>query len=255
MENTDKRLSEDGLLSSKMVHLALPVRWSLIGPQGRGPVEIACTYDVHLQGARLLGGHGLHPGDRVMMERGRSKAICQVTWVADPDSSLRGQFSVRCLEGKVPWDEEVRQMEEQFHPASFDGLNRPTVGKFGISETNRRRRPRFCVHGQAEVIGSVQRVGGAVQEISECGARIKAAEILRPGAVFRLTLNILDVNLSVKAEMKYMVDNLGIGVEFQEIRRGDRPLLNYVLAQLRANRVEDFVEVEVVPEPLAAAAG
>src|SRR6266496_177540 len=139
MENTDKRLSEDELLRGKMVHLALPVRWSLIGPQGRGPVEIACTYDVHLQGARLLGGHGLHLGDRVMMERGRSKAICQVTWIADPDSSLRGQFSVRCLEGEVPWEEGGREMEERFHPASFDGLKRPAVREFGNRENNRRR--------------------------------------------------------------------------------------------------------------------
>jgi hypothetical protein len=254
MESTQKRLSENDLLSSKMVHLALPVRCSLIGPQGRGPVEMACTYDVHRQGARLLGAQGLRPGDQVMIERGRSKAICQVIWAADPDSPLRGQFSVQCLDGKVPWEDELRQVEEQFHPVVFDGLQRPMALQFG-SETNRRRRPRFSVLGHAEMVDRAQRVAGAVQQISECGARIKTAEMLRPGAAFRLTLNILEISLSVKAEVKYLADNLGIGVEFQEIRRGDRPLLNYVLAQLRTNRVEEFVEVEVVPEPLAATAG
>lgn len=253
MESTQKRLSENDLLSSKMVHLALPVRCSLIGPQGRGPVEMACTYDVRRQGARLLGVHGLRPGDQVMIERGRSKAICQVIWAADPDSPLRGQFSVQCVDGKVPWEDELRQVEEQFHPVVFDGLQRPTA-RLG-SETNRRRRPRFTVLGQAEMIDRAQRVSGAVQQISECGARIKTAELLRPGAAFRLTLNILEISLSVKAEVKYIADNLGIGVEFQEIRRGDRPLLNYVLARLRTSGVEEFVEVEVVPEPLAATAG
>ena len=45
-------------------------------------------------------------------------------------------------------------------------------------------------------------------------------------------LNIFDVSVAVKAQVKYLVDNLGMGVEFQEIRRGDRPLLSYVLSRL-----------------------
>jgi hypothetical protein len=53
--------------------------------------------------------------------------------------------------------------------------------------------------------------------------------------------------------VKYLVDNLGMGVEFQQIRRGDRPLLSYVLSKLRSRRVEEFVDVEVVREPLAVA--
>jgi hypothetical protein len=52
-----------------------------------------------------------------------------------------------------------------------------------------------------------------------------------------------------------MVNNLAMGVEFQEIRRGDRPLLSYVLSRLRTRRVKEFVEVEVIREPLASAAG
>ena len=57
----------------------------------------------------------------------------------------------------------------------------------------------------------------------------------------------------MKAQVKYLVDNLGMGVEFQEIRRGDRPLLSYVLSKLRTRRVEEFAQVEVVTEPLAVA--
>jgi hypothetical protein len=59
--------------------------------------------------------------------------------------------------------------------------------------------------------------------------------------------------VAVKAQVKYLVNNLEMGVEFQEIRRGDRPLLSYVLSKLRRKRVEEFVEVEVVREPLAVA--
>lgn len=238
------------------MHLALPVRWSRVGQEGRGPAEIACTYDIHPHGARLVSAREVDIGDLVMVERGRNKAICQVVWTADPASSLRGQFTVQCVEGKTPWDEELRQMEEQYQPVILDGPQRGASARgFRRSETNRRRRPRFYVQGQAEVIDGVQRVEGEVQQISEYGARISATEILRPGTDFRLMLNVFDVSLALKAQVKYLVNNLGMGVEFQEIRRGDRPLLSYVLSKLRTKKVEEFVEVEVVREPLVAAAG
>ena len=74
---------------------------------------------------------------------------------------------------------------------------------------------------------------------------------MRPGTDFRLLLNMYDVSLALKAQVKYLVDNFGMGVEFQQIRRGDRPLLSYVLSKLKTKRVEDFARVEVVTEPLA----
>jgi hypothetical protein len=46
-----------------------------------------------------------------------------------------------------------------------------------------------------------------------------------------------------------------MGVEFHEIRQGDRPLLDYVLSQVKNRRSRDFADLEVVTEPLAAAAG
>ena len=127
-------------------------------------------------------------------------------------------------------------------------------GRRGFSrpDANRRRRPRFHVEGQAEVIGGTQRVEGEVQQISEYGARIASNEVLRPGTDFRLMLNVFDVSVAVKAQVKYLVDNLGMGVDFHEIRRGDRPLLSYVLSKLRSRRVEEFAPVDVVTEPLAA---
>ena len=60
---------------------------------------------------------------------------------------------------------------------------------------------------------------------------------------------------AVKAQVKYLVNNLGMCVEFQEIRRGDRPLLSYVLSRLRTRRFKEFVEVDVIRESLASAAG
>lgn len=253
MEHRTNTSSESGLLTGKLVHLALPVRWSLVGQESRGPSEIACTYDIHPHGARLLSARDVNVGDLVMVERGRSKAVCQVIWTADPGSPLHGQFSVQCVEAKTPWDEELRQMEEQYQPVILDGLQRRGSARgFSRPDANRRRRPRYEVEGQAEVIDGVQHVEGEVQQISEYGARIAATEILRPGTACRLMLNMFDVSVALKAQVKYLVDNLAMGVEFHEIRRGDRPLLSYVLDRLRTRRIEDFAPVEIVREPLAA---
>lgn len=255
MENKSNA-SQDGLLTGKLVHLALPVRWSMVGEEGRGPAEVACTYDIHPHGARLLSARDLNIGDLVMVERGRNKAVCQVVWAADPGSPLRGQFSVQCVENRTPWDDELRQMEEQYQPVILDGRPRPAHSTtFAKSDSNRRRRPRFYVEGEAEVIDGVQRVSGEVQQISEIGARITSIEQMCPGTEFRLMLNVFDVSVAVKAQVKYLIDNLGMGVEFHEIRRGDRPLLSYVLSKLRTRRVEEFARVEVVTEPMVAAAG
>ena len=67
-------------------------------------------------------------------------------------------------------------------------------------------------------------------------------------------LNLFDVTLALRAQVKNLVNDFAMGVEFQEIRRGDRPLLTYVLQKLRGKRVEEFVEVEVevAPKRLAA---
>jgi len=254
--------TEDGLLTAKLVHLALPVRWSLIGQEGRGPAEVACTYDIHPQGARLLGSREVNIGDLLMVERGRNKAVCQVVWAGDAASALRGQFTVQCVDGKTPWDDELRQMqmqlkiEDQYQPIDLDSMERRLSPRgFGRAEANRRRRPRFHVEGQAQVNDGVQRVEGEVQQISEFGARIAAAEILRPGTDFRLMLKMFDVSVAVKAQVKYLINNLAMGVEFQEIRRGDRPLLGYVLSRLRTRKVAEFVGMESIAQPLVPAAG
>ena len=253
MANKNQTPREDGLLLGKLVHLALPVRWSLVEEGCRNPVETACTYDIHPRGARLVGAREVNVGDLVMVERGRNKAVCQVVWRGDPDSQLRGQFTVQCIEaGKAPWNDELRQMEEQYQPVILEGkLRRPSRPIRG--EENRRRRPRFLAAGKADVIAGIQRTEGDLLQLSECGARIATGNALLPGTDFRLLLNIFDVNVALKAQVKYLDEDAGMGVEFQEIRLGDRPMLDYILRRLRKG-VEEFAKVEVVRE-MAAVAG
>jgi len=238
----------------KLVHLALPVRWSLVEQAGRNCMEMACTYDIHPRGARLVSGREVHVGDLVMVERGRHKAVCQVVWRGDPNSQLRGQFTVQCVEdGKAPWNDELRQMEERYQPVILEGKGGQTP-RSRRGEENRRRRPRYPVAGKADVIAGLQRTEGEVRQLSEFGARIAGENLLQPGTDFRLLLNLFDVNVALKAQVRYVDEQESMGVEFHEIRLGDRPLLEYVLRRLKKG-VEEFAKVEVIREPLAAAAG
>jgi hypothetical protein len=243
----------------KLIHLALPVRLTHMQNGARGGLELACTYDIHPRGARMLSSRDVKVGDLVTVERGRHKSICQVVWTADPRSALRGQFTVECVEGgRIPWEEELRQMEEQYLPVIPAGPNRkPAMNAFGRSEQNRRRRPRFQVEGGADLaeIGGRSRVEGRLEQLSEYGCLISAGDLLTPGTALRLVLNMCDVSVALRGHVRYTVENRAMGVEFQEIRQGDRPLLDYVLKRLKRPRVEDFADLEVITERMAAVAG
>src|ERR1017187_4322780 len=153
----------------KLIHLALPVRLIHMQNGERGGMEFACTYDIHPRGARLRSSRDVKVGDLITVERGRTKSVCQVVWTADPGSALRGQFTVECVEGsKIPWEEELRQMEEQYLPVISAGPNRKTaMNTFRRDEQNRRRRPRYQVDGGADVaeIGGQSRLEGRLEQL------------------------------------------------------------------------------------------
>jgi hypothetical protein len=248
----------EGAQFEKLIHLALPVRLIHMPNGERGGLELACTYDIHPSGARLRSSRDLKVGDLVTVERGRCKSVCQVVWAADPDSALRGQFTVECVDGtRTPWEEELRQMEEQYLPVIPDWPTRKRMMNGFPQGKNRRRRPRFQVEGDANLaeIGGRSRVEGRLEEISEYGCFISSSDLLAPGTALRLVLNMCDVSVALRGHVRYTAQNRAMGVEFQEIRQGDRPLLAYVLNQLRKPRTEDFADLEVITEHLAAVAG
>jgi hypothetical protein len=242
----------------KLIHLALPVRLTHMQSGGRGGPELACTYDIHPRGARLLSCRDVKVGDLITIERGRNKSVCQVIWTAHPESVLRGQFTVECIEGsKIPWEEELRHAQEQYLPVVPEGASRMSRLSAGrLAGQNRRRRPRFEVEGGVDIaeIGGQSRVEGRLEQISEFGCLITADDLLTPGTGLRLVLNMCDVSIALRGHVKYTAENRAMGVEFQEIRQGDRPLLAYVLDRLKKPRTEDFADLEVITEPMAEAA-
>jgi PilZ domain len=241
----------------KLIHLALPVRLVHMENGERSGQELACTYDIHPRGARLRSVRNVKLGDLITIERGRSKSICRVVWTADPDSALRGQFTVECVEGsKIPWEEELRLMEEQYLPVTPGGPNRMSrMNGFRRSEQNRRRGPRFPVEGDAALAatGGRSQMEGRLEQISEYGCLISAADLLTPGTGLRLVLNMCDVSVALRGHVRCTTGNRAMGVEFQEIRQGDRPLLDYVLNRLKKPHTEDFADLEVITEHLGAA--
>ncbi|MGA2416692.1 MAG: PilZ domain-containing protein [Candidatus Sulfotelmatobacter sp.] len=243
----------------KLIHLALPVRLTHMQNGGRGGQELACTYDIHPRGARLLSFRDVKVGDLITVERGRHKSVCRVVWTAAQDSALRGQFTVEILAGnRTPWEEELRQVEEQYLPILGDGSPaKSALTPLGGRDKNRRRRPRFEIEGQADLaaIGGQSRMEGRLEQISELGCLISAGELLAPGTGLRLVLNMCDVSIALRGQVRNNAGNRAMGVEFEAIRQGDRPLLDYVLDRLKKPRVEDFADLEVITEIPAEAAG
>jgi hypothetical protein len=241
----------------KLIHLALPVRLTHMGHGGRGEPELTCTYDIHPKGARLLSFRDIKVGDLVTVERGRSKSVCQVVWTADPHSPLRGQFTVECMEGgRIPWEDELRQMEEQYLPVNSEAALKSLGDRLRRGDENRRRSPRFQVEGNADLaeIGGRSGMAGRLEQISQHGCMISADDRITPGTGLKLVLNIYDVSVALKGSVRYAAENRTMGIEFREIRQGDRPLLDYVLSQLKKPK-EDFTDIEVVTESLTAMAG
>lgn len=246
-----------GMPIEKLIHVALPVRLIHMRNGERGPLEMVCTYDVHPRGARLRSTHALSVGDYITIERGKTRTLCQVIWTASPESELRGQFTVECVQGsKVPWEEELKQMEEQYLPLNPDAARRRHASRFGGQP--RRRRPRYAVAGAADFspLGATATTGARLEEIAEFGCLMRSERLLTPGTGLRLVLNLCDLSLALRGQVRYAIaETRAMGVEFESIRQGDRPLLDYVLAHLKKPRVQDFADLEVVTEFMEAAAG
>ncbi len=250
----------NGAPVEKLIHLALPVRLTHMANGGRGGMEMSCTYDIHPRGARLLSFRDVKVGDLVTVERGRYKAVCQVVWTGDPRSELRGQFTVECVEGsRSPWEEELRQMHEQYLPLVSNASRKPAaMNNFRRGDQNRRREPRFDVAGEVELVEEVEgraRTEGRLEQLSGHGCLVNSGNPLSPGTGLRMVLNIYDVSVALKGDVKYTTQNQAMGVEFREIRQGDRPLLDYVLNQLKKPRYGDFADLEVITDQMTAVAG
>jgi hypothetical protein len=238
----------------KRVHVALPIRVTYWDDQARPHLEMACTYDISPHGARVVGLRGAkREGDIVAVERGRSKAFCRVVWIGSDDTELRGQVGLQCIESeKNIWETELRQMEEVYEPILRNNalLSSAPVGAGGIG--SRRRTPRFPIEGLAQLLtvnGSSTPVEGPLRNIGETGCLVTTRSVLMPGTKLKLVLNVASYDLALRGNVRHGNIESGTGIEFHEIRKGDRSILQHIL-----RRLAEHVTEEVAPKVLAAKA-
>lgn len=239
----------------KRVHVALPIRVTYWDEQARPHLEMACTYDISPRGARVVGLRGAKKeGDIVTVERGRSKAFCRVVWIGPDDSDLRGQVGLQCIESeKNIWEVELRQMEEVYEPILRNNVfvSSLPVGGGGIG--SRRRTPRFSIEGLAQILAvngaSTSPVEGPLRNLGEMGCLVTTRSALMPGTKLKLVLNVGSYNLALRGNVRHGNTEAGTGIEFHEIRKGDRSILQHILRRLAEQQPQ-----EEAPKALAAKA-
>jgi hypothetical protein len=231
----------------KRVHAALPIRVTYWDSESKPGLEMACTYDISEQGARLTGLRSVKGvGEIVAVERGRNKAFCRVVWVGEPNSELQGQIGIQSVESdRGMWEAELRDMEEAYDPILMDGgLKR--AGTFASHE-RRRRRERYAIDASAELRKSGAKgftLKTALMNMSEIGCLVSAKDNLLPGTELKITLKIGAHELSLKGSVRH-ADQHGLGIEFQEIRKGERQILQFLMRKLAEQHLEETLQFEI----------
>ncbi len=229
--------------SSKRIHVALPIRVTYWDSENKPSPEMACTYDISSRGARITGLRCVKAtGEVIAVERGRNRAFCRVIWVGEANSELHGQVGIQCVESeRLMWETELRDMEEVYDPLQRDnGILRMNYSS-PVGSGNRRRQQRFSAEGVAELLKrgpDATHTEADLKNLSEGGCLIKTKQAVLPGTDLKLVLNVSNYDLSVKGQVRHAAE-VGLGVEFREIRKGDREVLQYLLRKLSEQREEE----------------
>jgi hypothetical protein len=229
--------------SDKRIHAALPIRVTYWDNAVQPRLAMGCTYDISPRGARVTALPGLaRVGEVLAVEQGRNKVWCRVVWVGDGGSQRRGQMGIQCIDSETTlWETELRYMQEQYDPMVPEGL----LGRMrwaGSLDHDRRRYRRFAVAGLAELLrhgaetGSVQ---AELKDLSSFGCLVASKDSVVAGTDVKLSLRVANYDLSFKGRVLHARQSLVLGIEFRQIRKGDRQLLDHLLQKLD------------VPEPAA----
>src|ERR1700690_1074175 len=140
--------------ADRRVHVALPVRITYWDKDKKPGLEMACTYDISSHGARISSLRCIkETGEIVAVERGRNKAFCRVVWIGEPNSELKGQIGLQCVESeRAMFEGELRDRGSPYQPILRDTTLRR--GSPSADKGNRRQQERFEVAGIAELLKS-----------------------------------------------------------------------------------------------------
>lgn len=225
--------------TEKRIHVALPVRVTFFDDDTKPRLEMACTYDISAHGARVTGLRCVkEAGQILVVERGRSRAYCRVVWIGEASSPLHGQVGIQCVEAeKTLWAAELRDMEQIYDPVA-PNTNLQRLGAPAGAANNRRRFERFATKGVAEILQKgpgATRLEGELKDVSEVGCLVSTNSLVLPGTDLKLVVKVANYDLSFKGQVKHAAVDVGLGIEFREIRKGDRAVLQYLLRKLAAD--------------------
>ena len=228
----------------KRVHVALPIRVTSWDEQNRPRVEMACTYDISPHGARVVGLRGANrEGDIIAIERGRNKVFCRLVWIGPENSDLRGQVGIQCIESeKNIWEAELRQMEEVYEPILKNNVFLSSIPAVFSGIGSRRRTPRFPIEGLAQLLrdnGNTTRLEAPLRNIGETGCLVTTRSVLMPGTKLKLVLNVANYDLALRGNVRHGSLESGMGIEFLEIRKGDRSILQHILRRLAEQSAQE----------------
>ncbi len=232
----------------KRIQLALPIRVTYWDDAQKPRLEIACTYDISEHGARVTGLRCVkEAGEVVAIERGKNKAFCRVVWVGEPNSEMAGQIGLQSVEpDRTMWEAELKDMVEVYEPVLSDGnvKGRRTFA----SHERRRRRERFSLEGTAELVeegAHTFKSDVVLKNMSEIGCLVLTKHMLPAGTELQVTLHVDDQNLTLKGQVKHAEPQVGLGIEFHEIRKGERQMLQFLIRKLAEKHLEETLQFEI----------
>ena len=224
--------------ADKRISVALPVRVTYYDSDSKPRLEMACTYDISAHGARLTGLRCVkEAGEIVTIERGRSKAFCRVVWIGEASTHLQGLVGIQCLEAeKTLWSAELGDMEQVYESVVRD-VRRPSSRSSEAG--NRRRFQRFGTGGSVELLhkgSSPAHLDGMLKDVSEVGCLVTTKSLLLPGTDLKLVLKVANYDLAFKGQVRHAALDVGLGIEFRQVRKGDRAILQHLLRKLEMGK-------------------
>lgn len=210
----------------KRVQIALPVKVSGWAETGKNVSQMACTHDISERGARLVGVTlANNPGDILVLERGKSKALYRVMWIGRAGTPLEGQIGVSCIEpDKMIWEVNLQELEEQYEPiiqGTEDALrmntgNLPTrgdiVAKVGVYPEN----------GETGIQGSLLK-------LSYLTCHLHSNESMTPQIPVNVLIVTDDVDIRLHGLVQRVEGHFRLQIALDEVRRGDRRKLKYLM--------------------------
>jgi hypothetical protein len=223
----DSEASEPPARYQKRVRVALPVRVTVWDEDMKSRSEMSCTYDISASGARLVGLRSIRKSGEVLaIERDKSRIFCRVVWVGEEGSDRSGQLGIQPVEmGKTLWESEIEDLTRSFDPMLHDEPR---------DSGHRRRYPRFECNGTVEFpenSGDPSQPHAILKNLSEAGCLVSGGPVVEIGTEVTLLVNVAGYDFGFKGEVRSLQGGEA-GIEFLEVRKGDRPVLQYLLRKL-----------------------